>query len=69
VSAGQGLRELLQRGMPVVRRVRHGQAIGDAVELVLAEDAEVGALGQVLPDESVGVLEGTALPGAAGACS
>jgi transcriptional regulator GlxA family with amidase domain len=53
---GQGLREHLKRGMPIVRSARSGvQAVGDGVEFVLSEDAQVGALGQVLPDEPVGV--------------
>ena len=38
MRAGQGLREHLQRGMPVVCSAWPGvQAVGDAVELVLAE--------------------------------
>ena len=65
MRAGQGLREHLKRGMPVVCRTRPGvQAVGDTVKFVLAEDADVGALGQVLSDEPVGVLAGAALPGA-----
>ena len=37
--------------------------MGDGVEIVLALLAEIGALGQVLADEAVGVLVGAALPG------
>ncbi len=40
------------------------QAVGDAIELFLAVDAQVGALGQVLAQQAVGVLAGAALPGA-----
>jgi len=65
VRAGRGLREHLQRGMSVVRSAGpRVQAIGDAIEIFLAEDAEVRALGQALSDEPVGVLAGAALPGA-----
>lgn len=64
MRAGQGLREHLERGMPVVWRARPGvEAVGDAVEFILAEDAKVGALGQVLPDEPVRVLASATLPG------
>ena len=37
-------------------------AVGDAVEVILAEGAQVGALGQVLAQQPVGVLAGAALP-------
>ena len=40
--------------------------VGDGVEFMLAEDAEVVVFGQVLPEQPVGVFAGTALPGAVG---
>ena len=36
---------------------------GDRVEVVLAVSGEVGAFGEVLPEQPVGVLVGAALPG------
>ena len=42
--------------------------VGDGVQVGLAERAEVGALGQVLPKQPVGVLVGAALPRARAAC-
>ncbi len=63
MRVGQCLREHFQRGLPVVRSAGPGvQTVGDGVELVLAEDAEVGAPRQVLADETIGVLAGAALP-------
>ena len=65
MRAGEGLGEDLQRCEPVVCSswsVVH--AVGDAVKLVLTEDTEVRALGQVLAQQPVGVLTGAALPGA-----
>ena len=63
MRAGQGLREHLQEGAPVVGSPGSGvQAVGDPIEFVLAEQAEVGALGQVLSHVAVGVRTGTALP-------
>ena len=45
MGAGQGLRKHLQGRMPVVRSAGPGvEAVGDAVELLLAEHTEVGAL-------------------------
>ena len=38
------------------------EAVGDGIELVLTVDREVGALGQVLAQQPVGVLAGAALP-------
>src|ERR1700751_1597318 len=38
------------------------EAVGDAIEFVLAVDREVSALRQILPQQPVGVLAGTALP-------
>ena len=38
------------------------QAVGDGVEIVLTEAAQVRALGQVLAQQPVGVLAGAALP-------
>ena len=65
MRAGQRLREDLQRGKPVVRRARSGvHAVGDGVEFVLRVDRQIGALGQVLAQQPVGVLAGAALPGA-----
>ena len=37
--------------------------MGDGIEIVLGVLAEIGALGQVLADEAVGVLVGATLPG------
>ena len=65
MGACQGLREHLQRCVPVMRSARPGvEALGDAIELFLAEYAEVCTLGQVLPEQAVGVLAGAALRGA-----
>lgn len=36
--------------------------VGNGIELFLAVSGEIGALGQVLPDQSVGILVGAALP-------
>ncbi len=41
------------------------ELVGDGVEVGLVEHAEVGALGEVLPKQPVGVLVGAALPRAA----
>lgn len=40
--------------------------LGDAIAVVLREGAEVGAFGEIAPDQSVGILDGAALPGAVG---
>ena len=40
------------------------EQVGDRIELLLAVDREVRALGQELADQPVGVLAGAALPGA-----
>src|SRR5215218_8117017 len=37
--------------------------VGDGVELGFADGAEVGALGEVLAQQAIGVLVGAALPG------
>jgi len=59
------MREDGQRGVEAVRSPRSVvQAVGDGIEFVLAVDAQVRALGQVLAQKAVGVLAGTALPGA-----
>ena len=62
MGACQGLREHFRRGVPVVRSARPGvEAVGDAIEFFLAEDAEVCALWQVLPNQAVGVLASATL--------
>jgi hypothetical protein len=38
------------------------QAVGDSIEFILAVDREVGAFGQVLTQQSVGVFASAALP-------
>ena len=49
--------------LEAVRVARPGvQAVGDSVELFLAVDAQVRALGQVLAQQAVRVLAGAALP-------
>jgi hypothetical protein len=40
------------------------EAVGDLVEIALAIDRQVDALGQILPDEAVEVFAGWPLPGA-----
>ncbi len=42
------------------------QAVGDGVQFSLGVHGQIGALGQVLPQQPVGVLAGAALPGAVG---
>src|SRR5258708_13973699 len=42
------------------------ERVGRGVEVVLAVEGEVGALGEVLAEQSVGVLVGASLPGAVG---
>src|SRR6202049_4745744 len=37
-------------------------AVGDGIEFVLTVNREVSTLGQILPQQPVGVLAGTALP-------
>ena len=67
MRTGQGLREHLQRRMPIVRSARPVvEAVGDGLEFVLAVDRQVGALGQVLTKQAIFVLEGAALPWAMG---
>ena len=39
------------------------EAVGSGIEIVLGEGAQVGALGQVLAQQAVGVLAGAALRG------
>ena len=53
----RGLVEPESFAWPVVELVR------DRVELLLGVDAQVGALGEVLAQQPVGVLVGPALPG------
>src|SRR5215210_2937624 len=63
-SLQQQLGELLDRlgeGEPLAWPVV--EFVGDGVELGFADRAEVGALGEVLAQEAVGVLVGAALPG------
>src|SRR5260370_26184342 len=49
--------------MKRVRSTRSAvEAVGDRIEFVLAVDREVGAFGQVLTQQSVGILAGAALP-------
>src|SRR5258707_12640095 len=38
------------------------EAVGDGIEFVLTEDRDVSTLRQILPQQPVGVLAGTALP-------
>ena len=38
------------------------EAVGDGVELFLRVDGEISTLGQVLPEQAVGVFAGAALP-------
>ena len=40
------------------------ESVHDAADLLKCESPEIGALGQILTDEPVGVLVGTTLPGA-----
>ncbi len=50
--------------MPVQRGPRAGvEAVGDGIEFLLGVDGQVGAFGQVLAQQAVGVLAGPALPG------
>ena len=42
------------------------EAFGDDVEVILAVSGKVGSLGEVLPDEAVGIFVAAALPGAIG---
>jgi hypothetical protein len=42
------------------------QAVGDGVEFSPGVDGQIGALGQVLPQQPIGVFAGAALPGAVG---
>ena len=52
-----------QRRLEGVRGARPGvQAVGDFVEMFLAVDAQVRAIGQVLAQQAVRVLAGAALP-------
>ena len=63
----EGERSLVevQRALPVERRAGTPvEAVGDAIEVGLGMHREVGALGKVLTQQAVGVLAGTALPGA-----
>lgn len=64
---GQDLCEDLQRRVPVQRGPRAGvEAVGDGIEFLLGVDGQVGAFGQVLAQQTVGVFADTALPGTVG---
>ncbi|CAG4902221.1 hypothetical protein R54767_02829 [Paraburkholderia gardini] len=55
------------RGMERVSGAWPGvEVVGKGIEIVLGEGAQVGAFGQVLAQQAVGVLAGAALPGTAG---
>ena len=61
--SGQYLAADLQRRAPVEggsRLVVH--LVGDSIEVVLAVHRQVRPFGQVLPQQPIGVLTGTALP-------
>lgn len=63
MKVGQHLSEHLQRREPLVRGTRMGiHALGNGVELRLQVDRQIGALGQVLAQQAIGVLAGAALP-------
>src|SRR3990167_47873 len=70
LNGGIGLIELVQHGLvdadgrvEAVDGARAGvEQVGDRIELLLAADREVRALGQELADQPVGVLAGAALP-------
>ena len=63
MKVGQCLSKHLERSSPVVSSARSGvHAVGYGVEFVLRVDRPIGALGQVLTQQPVGVLAGTALP-------
>jgi len=38
--------------------------VGNGIELFLGVDGQIGSFGEVLPQQSVGVLAGASLPGA-----
>jgi hypothetical protein len=57
--------EHLQRGVEGMRGAGSiVQAIGDGVQFSLVVHRQIGALGQVLPEQPIGVLAGAALLGA-----
>jgi hypothetical protein len=59
--------EDLQRGVEGMRRAGSiVQAVGNVVEFGLRVDGQIGALGQVLPQQPIGVLAGATLPRAVG---
>jgi hypothetical protein len=59
--------EHLQRGVEGVRGAwLVVQAVGDGVEVGLSVDGQIGTLGQVLPQQPVGVFASASLPRAVG---
>ena len=63
LSHCEHVREDGQRGVEAMSGTRPGvEAVGDGIEIFLAVDAQIGALGQVLAQETIGVLAGAALP-------
>lgn len=71
-SSGQRITAVQEAGVDLCRSaIAMGltramvEFVGDGVQVGLAERAEVRALGEVLPNQPVGVLVGTALPRAA----
>ena len=59
--------EHFKRSLPVETFPRSRiEQISDMIEFGLRVDGEIGSLGKVLPDESVGVLDGSPLPGTVG---
>lgn len=65
VGIGQHLRKHLQRRTEFMRRARSAvEAVGDGIQVRLGVHRQVSALGQILAQQSVGVLAGATLPGA-----
>lgn len=63
MRVGQRLRKDLQWDAKAVRSARSVvQAVGDRIEFALVVDREVGALGQILPQQPVGVLASISSP-------
>ena len=57
MRAGQGLSEKFQRCVPIVGRARAVvHAVGNTIEFVLTEHAEIRALGQVLPKHPIALM-------------
>src|SRR5215211_1118072 len=62
---GEVLVKDLGRGAPSERLARPAvECVGDGGQIAGAVAGEIGALGEVLPEQPVGVLVGAALPGA-----